>query len=303
METPSDVWDDITDVLNPVTVAEGEIESVRVSICNGGVRAKTAEPIPTPDYGSDIGDFDPEKDDAQEHIEEFREQRRELSEEDMPENEELLLYDELGLYLKDLIMGSVEEAVVDTPTLSSLSVTRCTITEDKISPIVTISNQVRGDEQVKSELAEVLANCDIIESSDKLAYGVVDSVYELDSGYDSGDGWKFDGTLYKYTDEPYSYWSEGSDSDYPDNMSEWAEFASDTEGRKQHILSRDTHVVHFHPMKTGLSDDHALIQWFDDVRSKAFSECKFEDSVIQRKYLNSVEVDELGYATTIQIVL
>lgn len=302
MKTPRNVWNELTDVLEPVTVAEGEIESIRVSVCNGGVKVKTAEPIPTPDYEQDIGDFDPEEDDPQEHIEKFREQREEIDPEDMPENEEIQLYDDFGIQLKQLILDRVEDSVVNTPTLASVSVTRCTVTEDNISPVVTLTNRTNRDTEVKDELATALVEAGSLESEEKLAYGRIDSVYYND-GEIGDDGWEFDGTLYKYTDKPYDYWEKGADTDYPRDMDEWAEFASETEGRKQHILEKDTHVVHFHPMKRGLSDDNPLIQWHKSVRDKALSNYEFNNDVVEDKYLGTIEVDDTGYSTTIRIVL
>lgn len=302
METPRNIWNELTDVLEPVTVAEGEIESVRVSVCNGGVKVRTSEPIPTPDYEQDISDFDPEEDDPQEHIKEFRERREEIDPEDMPENEEIQLYNDFAIQLKQLILDRVEDAIVDTPHLSSVSVTRCTVTEENMSPVVTLTSRVNGDTEVKDELATALVDTDTIEKAGKLAYGSVDSVYYSDDQI-GDDGWRFDGTLYKYTDEPYDYWAKGSDTDYPRNMDEWAEFASETEGRKQHILEKETHAVHFHPMKRGLPDDNPLIQWYKSVQDKALSRYDFNNDVVVDKHLGTVEVDDTGYSAVIQIVL
>lgn len=304
MKTPEGVWNDITEILDPVTVAEGEIESVRLTVCNGGVNAKTAEPIPTPDYDSDVGEFDPEEDDPQEHIEKLQERTKDITEEDLPENEEIKLYNDFGVYLKNLIFDRLEEAVISTPPRSSCSVVRCTVTEDSISPVVTLKNRVNGESWVKDDLATALDESGRIESEEKLAYGTVDSVY-YDDGYHLSDdeGWRFDGTLYKYTDEPFDYWSEGHDSDYPTNMEEWAEFASDTEGRKEHILNKETHAVHFHPMERGLSDDNPLIEWFMDVQDDALSRYVFDESLVESKNLNVVTVDDTGYRTTLHLIL
>lgn len=298
MKTPEDIWSKLTEKLDPSTHTVDNIKSVSVKTRTGGVVART---IRGPDQEI-VSESD--EDDSPSSLEEIEQSLEEAREEieDIKTNEDVFIYEEFGLSLKSMIERKVEEVVESTPALTECDIRRVTVTEESIIPVVYMSTQVPTSEtDLYDRLSEILYEEDEIDSPDEFSHGAIDSVYYTDSGF--SEGWEFDGTLYRLTKEPYKYWSEGPDTDYPTNMEEWAEFASDSESSKEQTLNRDDHLIHFHPMARGLSEDHPYIDWFNDAEELAEDKFEVDKDEVRDLSLSTVDIDEKTVYLEVSLVI
>lgn len=265
MKLSDSEWEELTDRLNPITVSDDPIEEISLTVKSGGVMAETV----LPSSYSNI-DFD-------ESVEDI---------EDMDENEQTLLYDDFGIQLKNKIMDTVESAFTRTPTNASITVSRCIIRENEVQLQCSIIHRIKAEEaSIFEELAEACVSNEHLDNVDDLAYGTITQCFHETDDNESFDGWRFDGTLYRYTDTPYEYWKS------PSNMEEWVDFAADSDGMKEVVKNRKNHVVHFHPTGYGLKSTNPYIEWYQKVRT--ISERQFDVSDrVKKVYLSEVSVDK-----------
>jgi hypothetical protein len=304
METDTEIWDFLVEKLKPATVDDSPIKSIGINIREGGIMATTLEPTPTYDYNYIDEDFDIEECDISEMQSKLKKEEEEMQEnpEKYPENESVFIYEQIGNDIKQKIMERLSKSVSSTPTLSSTEYIRGTVTEDKMSAVFEISHH-SNEEWIKKELGEILTEQGHIDKPDELAYGTIDNVYSNERSESSFSGWEFDGTLYRYTDAPFEYWSKGQNSEYPTNMAEWEEFASESEIEKSIVKNRDKHIIHFHPMEHQLNEDHPLIQWFKKVEELSLSQYEIQEEYIESFRLSAVSMDDSGVNLRNTIVL
>jgi hypothetical protein len=304
MENKNKIWESLVDKVKPATIPEEPIESIGVSIQEGGIKAVTLDPIPTYDFDHIDEEIDIKQDDISELQRKLDKESENMEEnpEDYPENEEVFIYEDLGTDIKGMIMERLSDALLDAPVLSSCEFVRCTVTEEEISAVFELSYHIDKN-WIKDDLAEILADEGRIDSSSDLAYGSIDTVYCSDSDISSFSGWTFDGTLYRYTETPFEYWSAGRDTDYPTNMDEWVEFVSESKEEKAVAKNRDKHVIHFHPMKNQLDEDDPYIQWFKRVEELSMEKYEVDEELIHSFKLSGVSVDDTGATVYSTIVL
>lgn len=241
----SDVeWNDLTTRLRPVTVSDEEIEEVILDVTNGGINARTSIPSSYSDINS------------------------ETNIDEATENEEIFLFDDLGIDIKNKILKLLDSAFTKTPINSSVDLVRCIAHEDELRVVCSITHRLNSDEcSAFDELAVACVENRDLEHESQLAYGTIDSFWRASHESEKFDGWNFDGTLYKYTDEPYKLWSG------PKDMDEWAKFAADSEAMESVLTEREKHVVHFHPMAKGIDSTNSYVKWFkkmDNISSQQF---------------------------------
>lgn len=298
MKTPEDLWSKLTEKLGPSTNTVDNIKSVSVKTRTGGIVART---IRGPDQDIEVESDENESPSSLEEIEQsLKETREEI--EDIETNEDVFIYEEFGLRLKGMIERKVEEVVENTPALTEYDIRRATVTQESITPVVYMSTQVPTSEtDLYERLSNILYKQDNIDSPHRFSHGTIDSVYYSESGF--SEGWNFDGTLHRLTKEPYKYWSDSSDTDYPTNMEEWAEFASDSESSREQTLNREDHLIHFHPMERGLSEDHPYITWFNDAEELAEDRFEVDEDEVQDMSLSTVDIDEKTLHLQVSLVI
>lgn len=295
IETPDEIWMQLVHKLEPSTHTVDEIEEVSVSLRNGGITARTKTPLNTESNHSNEKSIDPEEIDPEDI---------EIDESEIETNEEVFIYEDFGIEIKSIVENRIEDVVNSTPPLCNTEITRVTVNEDQINAVLSLKTTVSTeDTDLYHRLSQILSEQDDIESSDKFGYGVIDGVYRIDEDSIGSTGWEFDGTLNRLTDEPYKYWSSGKDTDYPTNMEEWAEFASETEAEKEQKLRRDQTPIHFHPMKRGLAEDHPYIEWFKDAEELALSKFKINEDLVESIYLTTVTLDAASIEFKVNVVV
>ena len=275
-------WNKLCEKLAPSTKASGEIEKVVVKLRNGGIVATTCEPRPSIE--------DVSFDESQEPP--FESNSGEESE--IEQNEEVFIYEDFGIEIKTLIDDCLESAIRDTPVNCSVEFRRAILDDEYIRPVFRVNVGLSSNKtNLYTELADALVANERIDSRQEFAYGSIDKCWYNDGERGFTEGWEFDGTLYRYTQEPYRWWSEGPDTDEPSDMDAWAEFASETESEREQVRNRDRHVVHFHPMERGLSKDNSYVQWFNKAEDILYDKIELSGSEESFR-LNSVRLDESG---------
>lgn len=183
---------------------------------------------------------------------------------------------DFGIAVKQYILSTVDDLMHENSSKLDYNIYRIIVTPDSGLTICVHFTSKTRTEWIFQDLSEALVESKDIEDSSELAYGSITQVHE-NTNPDSElyEGWRFDGTLYKYTQTPYDYWKSSSEESYPENMKEWAEFASDSKEEEQFILNKDKHVVHFHPSKYNLSALHPLIQWWHKVEEYSKDQYSF----------------------------
>lgn len=261
MKTPSDIWEKLSSEVEPYTVAEGDIKSISISFKEGGVVATTLDPMPTVDQDEDF----PSAEDVDE----------------IPENESVFIYEDYGVKLKKMILEEYHTKF-DNSEIVEHEIVNTTVTKESIETSCRFSVTLEPDESqyVYDGLAEgLVANGEIDNKSD-FAFGTIRRAYYTEDGL-LEDGWEFDGTIYRYTDEPYEWWSE------PENIEEWADFVSDSEREREHELNKERYIVHQHPTEHGLDDSNSYIKWFKDTQEVLRKTVDANEEV----YLTRVSVD------------
>lgn len=285
------MWSALVKKVEPSTIADGDIEEVALKVRNGGVVASTIKPYPSIDTNIDESLTNTDK--KLEEVESL------FSEEDkIPENGQIFLYEELGIKLKSYINGVIENAIISTPTLSDIQVERAIATEKDITVVLNISFELKSN--YFDKLSKVLTQLEYIDNPEKLAYGNMDGLYYNDGDNVVNEGWEISGTLYKYNNEPYKIWSESPESNYPSNMDEWLEFATDSSYEKEHIRDRDNLVTHFHIDEYGLEQDSLLVQLYRDVEKEALDMIEVEKST--EVNISTVLIDKTSTTVRLSVV-
>lgn len=294
METSDELWERLCDILEPATVSDEEIRTIRAYPTKRGMN-----------YGINVETLDPDGFSAQENESsesssptdvEFDSALKET--EDIEHNESLFIHEEPAPTLIRLMYKSLESAVIDSPTF-------CSIRPDNYSPIIiredetvfrfNISVTSIGRDELFTKLGNLMADMDYIKNPNLLASATIDSIYETQDSEFGQDGWHIDGTAYRYTKEPYDYWSEGANNESPVNMEEWVEFSAETEAQANLVRDRDMHAIHFHPRNDGLDENHSLVQWLTEAEERLTH--KF---TLESKNLNLSKVVTTPYQTTIE---
>lgn len=294
MDTPEHIWKKLTNKLEDSTHTVENIRSVSVKIRNGGIVATTIRG-PDQEFDSENEGREPLED---QDIDEILEKTKEEIE-DIKTNESVFIYEDFGIELKNIVYNKVRNIVRSTPTITSCEIRRVTVTKESINPVVHLEKTVPCSRtNLYEKFSQILSDEGLLESEDEFSHGTIDSVYYSDMGI--SEGWSFDGTLYRLMEEP---WSERDEEDYPDDEEEWAEFTSDTESSKIQSMNRDYHLMHFHPMQTGLNDDHPFIKWFENAERIAKEDFEIDNDQAMDFSLKRVELDEVRVVLGLSIVL
>jgi hypothetical protein len=298
METSDEVWEQLCDILEPATVSDDEIRMVRAYPTkrgmNYGINLETIEPDAFSVRESESSDEPPSPEDI-----DFDSVPEET--EDIENNESLFIHEEPAPTLIKLMYESLESAIIDTPTF-------CNIQPNNYSPIVIQEDETEfgfdisitsiGRDELFTELRDLMADMDYIENPSFLASATIDSIYETQNSEFGQDGWHIDGTAYRYTKEPYEYWSKSADNESPVNMDEWVEFSAETEAQANLVRNRDMHAIHFHPRNDGLDNNHPLVQWLTKAEERLY-----EKFTLECKEMSLSEVITTPYQTTIQATI
>lgn len=294
MRNNTKVWENLVEKVSPVTVSDDPIERIIIHLEQGGVKATAS--IPNSFNTKSQNNVQPEEQKANESM---KFEKSDVEEEDYERNGSVFIYEDFGIEIKQKILEALSDAIVDASIPFSYNLVRCTVTKETINPVFEISHRT-SENWIKDDLAEVLSEEGRIDKKPDLAFGRIDNVYKSEGlGFNDEDseGWEFDGTLYRYTHKPFEYWSQ------PDNMNEWVDFASDSEDTKQVVRDRDEHLVHFHPMKHQLDDNHPYIQWFKKVEHHSVSEYTLDYETVESFKLAEVSVDDTGAVLSNTMIL
>lgn len=271
MEISDKEWESLKSYVNPVTYNQNNINSVSLSMKQGGIEAFA---------NTQVLDRSSENKISGEEVKQRLEQ--------IQDNESVFIYGSLGEKFRQRITEDIESAIQNTPVKSKLELDECLITEEEIEISITIKHRVinTGETNLYSELARASYLNGDIDDEEDFAYGVVDNCCQIDDE-SSGENnkWNFDGTLYRFTEEPYDFWSE------PDNMEEWLDFVSDSEGSRKSEMERDRYTVHYHPAKFRISNNNPYIKWFRSAIHLAESRFTTSD-IVTNKTLKKVSTDK-----------
>lgn len=224
----SEVWEALCEVMRPTVESDGLIESIRFSSYSPKLKLTVDSPRPSFESGN--------------------------------QNESLTVHDSISKQIAVDINTWLSESVSETSQFCNTEFRTGVITESGILPFFDVTVLLPERTHLYESLPKTLVDLGYINECTEFAYGIIDTCH-----YDSiDDGWRVDGTLYKYTDEPYTYWSRGSNDNYPENMDEWVDFAGETDAEKRQIRNKDRHLIHFHPTEINVDEENSLVKWFND---------------------------------------
>lgn len=237
MDVDKKTWSSLCEILEPTVDDDQEIESVRAELSNNGIIAEVDKPR----------DFS--------NIEDIQE-----------DNRDVMIYEDVGLKIHRKVKDRLKKAIKNTPTVCNINMRRLIIDNNNINIVCNVSYSTQEQEHnifdKYSKLFE--ENEDFIDNSEEIAYG---SINAHESPSDEGL-WDFDGTVYKYTDEPYKYWSKGPDTDQPRDMDEWIDFVAENKDEEVIVRNRDEHTIHFHPSKFSIENKHPYISNWIEINNK-----------------------------------
>lgn len=241
------IWDQIQSKMSLSAPENTAVNLVFISLVDGGIKARVLNPSLLEET-SNLTEL------AQKVV-----NRSNLS-----ESSEVFIYEEFGLELKHLILQTVTNSVNIPDSTDTYTIQGSILTEDSLKTVVDFSKRISTDKNsLFDELESILSKEGDLKPNERLSHGNINQVYYVDNELDTG--WKFDGTIYRLTDKPYNYWAKGPETNYPTNMEEWYEFASETESEKKQVKNRDTYPIHFHPMKRDLHRSHPYIEWYHNI--------------------------------------
>lgn len=237
MKTAEKTWSKLCEILEPTVDDEESIEKIRANISTFGITAEVEKP-------------------------------RDLS--NIEEDNKIAIYEDVGLEIHKVVKNRVNTVINDIPPACSVKLRRIIIDKDNMHIVCNISYSVReSDYNIFANYSDLISSKEeFVESPDKIAYGKINA-----NKSPSSEGlWDFDGTINKYTNEPYNYWSKGQDTDEPRDIEEWIDFVAEDKGEKIIERNRDEYTVHFHPTKFNIKRNHPYINtWLeiqDDITSK-----------------------------------
>lgn len=280
MKTDPEIWRMLKSKLEPATDAEGDIEEITVRFKNGGLKARTTKPFVKHPFSPSSNENEGE-------------------EESDEENTEVFIRNEKVHKIKSSVCEVIDNTIIETPVMSSLNIDKVIVKEDIMHPVITLEHLDYNIDWIMSDLSDALVETNFIDSPEELAYGCIDRC-----GYNEEKNvWSIDGTMYRYTDEPYKYWSAGSDTDFPTNMDEWFEFVSDSEREKEIVKNRDVRMVHFHPARYRAEESDPLVKWYKKVSK--FIQDKYRINVENTKEINFVTicVDDSTVSSELRVII
>lgn len=264
------LWNSLCDIVRPYKVAEGEIEEIRVSFSleKPGITASVKKPFPEIEH--------------QDYDEQFSEIEHQDYDE-YPKNKTVTFREPPAPRIKKGIVETLFKNVKNTPPSTSLGIENIIIRPEGIHVFYEIykTGVDNFEPSLYKELADALVDENYLDKPGDFAGGNL-SMYETEEEYiQGGDEGKYelDGTLYRFTRQPYKYWSAGRDTDYPTNIEEWAEFASNSEEEKERKLKKDKYRVHFHPSGIRVDENNSLVQIFKKVEKEFFDEITFTQNI------------------------
>lgn len=286
IEISDSTWETLCDIVRPYMEAEGEIEEVGISFESkrSGLTATVTKPV----VGVDVdwtGDSDEETEgDTDEEIPEppFETELEDIDEEDIPRNGEVTFYEPPAPQIRQAMVADLLDHVRQTPPAVSIGIRRIIVTEEGINTYYELrrAGMDTGSNSLYETLAEALHEEEYLDSPDNFGGGTLNMYEQSEEFRFSGEGkYRVDGTLYRLTEEPYKYWSAGPDEDYPTDIEEWAEFASDNEVDKKRQLEKDQYRIHFHPSGFGVGESNSLVGFFRTAEDEFFKGVEFTSSV------------------------
>lgn len=234
MEINKNTWLSLCEILEPTVDQEENIESIHAELSNHGIIAHVDEP-------RDLSNIEEEYD-------------------------SITIYEQVGLEIHKKVKNRLKTVISNTPDVCSVDLRHLVINKDHIHIVCEISHSVQEDEyNIFAKVTEIMEEYEgFIDSADDIAYGSINA----HKSPNENDLWDFDGTVYKFTDEPYKYWSKGPDTDQPQNMDEWIDFVAENKNNRAVVKNRDNHTVHFHPSKFNIDYDHPYIDNWIEINNK-----------------------------------
>lgn len=200
VQTPKHIWNRLIDRVGSAADVDSDIEEIVVKPTLGGVDAMVS---PKYEYRSDS---------------------------------ETVRFN--GISLKMLIKNVVTSTIQPTSSNGYMEIKEAVVTEDNICAYVNLHTEILSIEPYY-RLHRILEDDNRMTSSERLAYGCVDTFF-YNSGSDvEPKGWELDGTLYKY--------------DETDD------------------------IMHFHPMKNGLDHDDPYVQWVNEIKENVLDNFEIND--------------------------
>lgn len=267
MDINEKTWSRLCEILEPTIDDDEYIETIRAELSNNGIIAEVEKPI-------DIS-----------NIEDIQEK-----------DKDIMIYEDVGLKVHRRVKDRLKKAIKNTPTVCNIDIRRLIIDKDNINIVCNVTYSTQEEKynifDKYSKLFEV--NEDFVDRADEIAYGSIDA----HKSPSDENLWDFDGTVYKFTDEPYNYWSKGSNTDQPRDMDEWIDFVAENKDEEEIVKNRDEHTVHFHPSKFSLKNEHEYISNWVKINNnvkKRFSIKSYNSFKLRKIHFNR-EYSELTFS-------
>lgn len=269
MNIPENIWDHIYSRIQPVIKPSMKSKSmqIRFKMNNGGIEAI----IPPHTVDEDIQSDNIQSDDEY----------------------TVNIFSDIGYELQSEIYKYVEDNLISTPTNSSINYYYFVLTENELQMTLLLTvPELTNESNVYTDFSEILVNEDVIDSKEDFSHATIDTCYKnsKDLWSDESETWRFDGTVYFYTDEPYNYWSKGSDDAFPENIDEWYEFASNDAVSKKLLQTQSERFrIHTHPTKWRIKEMHPYVKWYNKCESMATDKINVDNFETN---LRSIELDK-----------
>lgn len=227
---------------------------------------------------------------------------RDINDEQSNEDYTVTIATDLAYELHSEIYKHVEDSLIDTPNNSSINYYYFVLSKNELQMTILLTMpELMRESTLYTELSEILAEENVVDSTDAFSHAVIDTCHKnaKELWDDDFETWRFDGTVYFHTDKPYKYWSKGEDNDFPRDMREWYEFASEDNVDKTLLQTQNEQFrVHKHPTKWRIKRDHPYIEWYTKCKSRAMD--KIEVANLEPN-LRSVEINKSTIKYTVSL--